>query len=165
MAPLRGAPPRHHEVASPRVTVTSRVSPSRVNPSVAFEPGIDSPIRFRSMFASVTERPLNESTTSPLLRPARSAALCAATSRTTAPATFFSLRLAATSEVTGSTVMPRRARRTWPSARSSDMTCPAMFDGIAKPIPMLPPDGDRICELMPTSSPSCSRARHRSCPD
>ena len=33
------------------------------------------------------------------------------------------------------------------------MTLRAMFDGIAKPMPMLPPDGDRICELMPTSSP------------
>ena len=29
-----------------------------------------------------------------------------------------------------------------------------MFDGTAKPMPMLPPDGDRICELMPTSSPA-----------
>src|SRR2546430_46101 len=28
-----------------------------------------------------------------------------------------------------------------------------MFDGIAKPMPMLPPDSERICELMPTSSP------------
>jgi hypothetical protein len=33
------------------------------------------------------------------------------------------------------------------------ITLRAMFDGIAKPIPMLPPDVDRICELMPTSSP------------
>ena len=28
-----------------------------------------------------------------------------------------------------------------------------MFDGMAKPRPMLPSDGDRICELMPISSP------------
>ena len=29
-----------------------------------------------------------------------------------------------------------------------------MFDGMAKPMPMLPPEGDTICELMPMSSPS-----------
>ena len=28
-----------------------------------------------------------------------------------------------------------------------------MFDGIAKPSPILPPDGDSICELMPINSP------------
>ncbi len=32
------------------------------------------------------------------------------------------------------------------------MTFRAMFTGIAKPRPMLPPEGDRICELIPTSS-------------
>ena len=34
------------------------------------------------------------------------------------------------------------------------MTLRAMRDGTAKPMPMLPPDGERICELMPTSSPA-----------
>ena len=34
------------------------------------------------------------------------------------------------------------------------MTLRAMFAGIANPIPMLPPDGDRICELIPMSSPA-----------
>ena len=33
------------------------------------------------------------------------------------------------------------------------MTLRAMFAGIEKPIPMLPPEGERICELMPISSP------------
>ena len=28
-----------------------------------------------------------------------------------------------------------------------------MLAGMAKPMPMLPPEGDRICELMPISSP------------
>ena len=28
-----------------------------------------------------------------------------------------------------------------------------MLAGIANPMPMLPPDGDRICELIPMSSP------------
>ena len=33
------------------------------------------------------------------------------------------------------------------------MTFLAMLDGMAKPMPMLPPEGDTICELMPISSP------------
>jgi hypothetical protein len=35
------------------------------------------------------------------------------------------------------------------------MTDFAMFDGIENPIPIFPPDGppDKICELMPMSSP------------
>ena len=33
------------------------------------------------------------------------------------------------------------------------MTSSARFDGIAKPMPTLPPDGEKIIELMPTSSP------------
>ena len=41
-----------------------------------------------------------------------------------------------------------------PLSISCVMTLRAMFAGIEKPIPMLPPDGDRICELMPISSPS-----------
>ena len=32
------------------------------------------------------------------------------------------------------------------------MTVRAMFDGTANPIPILPPEGESICELMPTSS-------------
>ena len=39
-------------------------------------------------------------------------------------------------------------------ARSAGrLTARAIVEGIAKPRPMLPPEGDRICALMPTSSP------------
>ena len=69
-----------------------------------------------------------------------------------APPTFLSPRLSAMSDVTGCTVTPSCARDT-PGLRSWSMTWRAMFDGIAKPMPMLPSCGDRICELMPTSSP------------
>jgi len=31
------------------------------------------------------------------------------------------------------------------------MTSDARFDGIAKPMPLLPPEVEKICELMPTS--------------
>ena len=40
-----------------------------------------------------------------------------------------------------------------PSFTSCAMTFSPCVDGIAKPMPMLPPEGDTICELMPTSSP------------
>jgi hypothetical protein len=36
---------------------------------------------------------------------------------------------------------------------SCSVTLRVMFDGMAKPMPMLPPVGEKICELMPTSSP------------
>ena len=51
------------------------------------------------------------------------------------------------------TVTPSFARRTAPFSISWSITFFAMFDGIAKPMPMLPSPGVRICELMPTSSP------------
>ena len=57
------------------------------------------------------------------------------------------------SGVTGWTVTPSSPRRTLPWSISCVMTLCAMFAGMAKPMPMLPPDGDRICELMPISSP------------
>ena len=57
------------------------------------------------------------------------------------------------SDVTCCTVTPSCERVTLPFVRSSSMTCFAMFDGMAKPMPMLPSEFDTICELMPTSSP------------
>ena len=56
--------------------------------------------------------------------------------------------------VTGWIVTPIMPRCTWPCSISCVMTFFAMFAGIAKPMPMLPPDGVRICELMPISSPA-----------
>ena len=57
------------------------------------------------------------------------------------------------SDVTGWIVTPSMPRCTLPCSISCVMTFCAMFAGIAKPMPMLPPDGERICELMPISSP------------
>ena len=56
--------------------------------------------------------------------------------------------------VTGWIVTPIMPRCTLPCSISCVMTFFAMFAGIAKPMPMLPPDGVRICELMPISSPA-----------
>ncbi len=48
---------------------------------------------------------------------------------------------------------PSTPRLTAPYLISWFITIFIMFDGIAKPMPMLPPVRERIAELMPTSSP------------
>ena len=48
---------------------------------------------------------------------------------------------------------PSTPRFTWPYLISWSMTPFAMFTGMAKPMPMLPPLPERIAELIPTSSP------------
>jgi len=48
---------------------------------------------------------------------------------------------------------PRCPRVPFPLAINCFMTLRAMLEGMAKPMPMLPPDVERICELMPISSP------------
>ena len=50
-------------------------------------------------------------------------------------------------------VTPSTPRFTSPNSISWSMTVLTMFDGIAKPMPMFPPDCDRMAVLMPTSSP------------
>ena len=58
------------------------------------------------------------------------------------------------SDVTGWTVTPSCARVTLPLRPQLDPSRAAPCStGIAKPMPMLPSELDRICELMPTSSP------------
>ena len=69
------------------------------------------------------------------------------------------------SEVTGWMVTPSMPRRTAPLSMSCVMTLRAMFAGIAKPMPMLPPerredlrvDADQLAV-------ACSPARRPSCP-
>ena len=91
--------------------------------------------------------------TSPRLMPALSAALPGCTSLTSAPRDLRSVQAAREVRRHRLHRHAERPRRTLPLSMSCVMTFRAMFAGIAKPMPMLPPDGDRICELMPTSSP------------
>ncbi len=69
------------------------------------------------------------------------------------PRTSFNPRPCARSSVTACTTTPSCPRRTRPLLMSCSVTVRVMFEGMAKPMPMLPPEGLRICELMPTSSP------------
>jgi hypothetical protein len=48
---------------------------------------------------------------------------------------------------------PSRPRRTSPNSSSWSMTERAMLEGMAKPMPMLPPPRERMAEFTPTSSP------------
>ena len=57
------------------------------------------------------------------------------------------------SAVTVYMLTPSWPRFTEPNLISWSMTLRAMFTGMAKPMPMLPPLRDRIAVLMPISSP------------
>ncbi len=100
--------------------------------------------RFRSALLSDTGSPLNVRMTSPRSMPARCAGLSASTALTIAPRTSFRPRLFASSELTPCTVTPIFALRTVPVLISCCITFPAMSAGTANPMPMLPPDGERI---------------------
>jgi uncharacterized Ntn-hydrolase superfamily protein len=139
--------------SSPRVAVSVCSRPSRTTTILAFEPGFSAATWFRSELLSVTFTPSIEVITSPRSMPASSAGPSGWTELTSAPPMVGSRRLRATSAVTACTVTPSRPRCTRPSVTSDWKTFCAMFVGMANPMPMLPPDGDRICELMPTSSP------------
>ena len=91
---------------------------------------------------------------SPRRIPARSAALPGRTELTITPFASGIPRLSAISEVTRSTPTPSCPRRTLPLLASWSVTLRTMFEGIANPIPMLPPElPGTICELIPISSP------------
>ena len=53
---------------------------------------------------------------------------------------------------------PIQPRRVWPYLRSWSMTSLAMLAGIEKPMPTVPPTGEKIAELMPTTLPSISNS-------
>ena len=53
---------------------------------------------------------------------------------------------------------PIQPRRVSPYLRSWAMTSRARLEGIEKPMPTEPPEGEKIAELMPTTSPSMSNS-------
>ena len=53
---------------------------------------------------------------------------------------------------------PSQPRRVVPNSRNCPSTFLAMLEGIENPMPMLPPDGDRIAVLMPMTAPSISNS-------
>jgi hypothetical protein len=110
--------------------------------SVTSVPGCVAATRLRSSFGSPTCVPLKAVITSSRWRPARSAALPFCTELTMTPFASFSPRLCAMSSVTCWTTTPSWPRRTRPFAMSCSVTLRVMFEGMAKPMPTLPPVGE-----------------------
>src|SRR5438094_558557 len=139
-------------VNSPSVARICCSLPPRLTVNVTSEPGPALATWLRNVFGSLTSLPLKAVMTSSFLSPARSAALPDCTWTTATPFWSCNPRRSAISELTFCTVMPSCPRRTLPLLINVSITTRAMFDGTAKPIPMLPPEGESICELMPTNS-------------
>ena len=120
-------------------------------PRDTLEPGFVEAMLLRSALLSVTDLPSRLTMTSPRSMPAFAAGLPFTTPLTRAPFTSSRPRPWASSEVMPCTVTPSWPRWTSPPFTSWVITVSAMRAGMAKPMPMLPPEGDTIWELMPTS--------------
>ena len=90
---------------------------------------------------------------SPLRRPAAAAGLFGSTEDSSVPRGFASPKPSARSSVTGWMRTPSQPRDTRPSSRRSATTVLAMLDGTAKPMPTLPPLGEKMAVLTPITSP------------
>ncbi len=137
-----------------RVAFSTCSLPSRSTVIFTLVPGWSWAISLRRTLLSLTLSPLIAVITSPALTPAFAAGLPASTSPTSAPVVPLRPSDSARAGVMLWIVTPSLPRRTSPFSISCVMTLRAMFAGIEKPIPMLPPEGERICELMPISSPA-----------
>jgi hypothetical protein len=120
--------------------------------SVTSLPGDVPAILLRNVFGSVIASPFRAVITSPLRSPARSAALPGRTWYTTTPGPSLIPNSEACSDGILSTVTPSWPRLTLRDLINCSATARAMFEGIENPKPMLPPDGESICELIPMSS-------------
>ncbi len=121
-------------------------------------PGAMPPIVRVSSLASFTGAPFTPVMTSPETIPALAAGLSACGSVTRAPSAFFKPMLSAMSAVTGWIWMPIQPRLTVPLSLSWATTDFTVDAGIEKAIPTLPPDGEKIAVLTPTTSPCVSNA-------
>ncbi len=95
--------------------------------------------------------------TSPTWSPAFAAGLVGATSDTNPPCARSIPSASASGGVIGWTWTPSQPRITRPVARSCAITGFAAFDGIANPMPTLPPLGEKIAVLMPITWPFRSK--------
>ena len=77
---------------------------------------------------------------------------------TNAPRASSMPRLSAMSSVTGWMRTPSQPRRVSPNWRSWSMTLTASCDGIEKPMPIEPPEGEMIAVLMPMTLPCMSNS-------
>ena len=76
------------------------------------------------------------------------------TEATSAPWALGRPRLSAISGVTPWMRTPSQPRRVWPNSSSWATTVRASAEGMAKPIPTEPPEGEKMAVLMPITSPA-----------
>ncbi len=103
--------------------------------------------------ASLMRVPLNERITSIRRSPASAAALPGSTWVTSAPRVSGRSIASACSAETGWITTPMRPRLTCPVCLICSAAFIARSIGIAKLTPMYPPELEKICELIPTTSP------------
>ena len=140
----------------PTVTSSDWCAPSRMMSSLAVSPGFTSATATARSRGVATLRVSTAWITSPGFSPALAAGESVETEAISAPdaSPLPRLRAAAMVGFTGCVSTPRKPRVTWPVFSRSATTLLTMLDGMAKPMPMLPPEGDRMAVLMPTTRPS-----------
>ena len=127
--------------------------PSRISSRRCLLPIGACPTRLRSWPLSMTSRPSNRTTTSPRLRPARSADPFICRSVTIAPFTSGRRKIFPSDGLTSCVDAPRNPLTTRPVLIKLCIAARAMLLGMAKPTPTLPPVGLAMAVLIPTSSP------------
>src|SRR6185312_10510661 len=148
-ARLRLGPP-------PTVTLASRSLPARLSFIRAESPGASAATRFSIEVGSATGRPSTSNSTSPGLMPALSAGPPRSTPAMSAPRVLCSRNDSATGGVISCTSTPIHPRVTLPFFTICSSTILAVDTGIAKPIPIEPPERVKIAVLIPTRLPPTS---------
>ncbi len=136
-----------------RVTLIAIGEPLRMMASVAIFFGPSAAMRRARSCGSVTVSPSIAVITSPLLTPAVSAGEFLVVCATSAPEALFKPRSSAMSEVTGWISTPIQPRVTAPFSLSCCTTFLTTSLVMAKPMPTLPPEGEKIAVFTPTTSP------------
>src|SRR5262245_52899245 len=138
--------------------MASRVSlPPRRTPTCAVRPSGLVMKRYSKALGSSTAWPSTETITSPVLRPARAAGPPELMLATSAPDGRLSPKFSAISGVMACSLAPSHGRLTaLPPPRADATTTCTMLEGIANPMPMEPPEREKIAVLMPTSRPLTS---------
>ena len=127
--------------------------PSRSNSTSSGSPILDCATRRRNSPKSRISRPLNLRMRSPGRIPAWAAGESGPTASTSAPRASARPKREAEMSSRGRKTTPSTGRAAPPGRRMSSTTRRTAFDGMAKPMPWLPPDCEKMKLLMPTISP------------
>ncbi len=138
---------------SPTVTSRDTSRPSRSTVTGTLVPGLTAATTLRSSLEVFTGRSLKRVMMSPCRMPARPAGVSSPTLAMSTPALTSTPMASASSWVTSWMTTPRKPRVTLPVSMSEVMIWRAMLMGMAKPMPMLPPERLKMAVFTPTTSP------------